>query len=229
MMIMKKKYLVTFITCFLLVIAGVCYSITYMDLGAAPVITTLDPSSVRKPDAGDGEDNAEVKETGLESGKVSGNKENSLPGDIIYIHLCGAVRKPSVYQVERGVRLVEVIELAGGLTEAAAGDSVNQAMTVEDGQRIYVPTVEEVKEQGAEAYITEAGTNGQENRLKLININKADASELMELPGIGQAKANSIIAYRSANGKFGSIEELMNIPGIKEGLFGQLASYITVN
>jgi competence protein ComEA len=63
---------------------------------------------------------------------------------------------------------------------------------------------------------------------KLININLAGKEELMNLPGIGEAKAASIIEYRSANGHFQTIEELMKIPGIKEGLFNKVSSYITV-
>ncbi len=147
----------------------------------------------------------------------------------IYVHLCGAVRKPAVYRVEAGSRLVDVIALAEGLTEDAAGDYINQAMTLEDGQRIYVPTKEEVEELGYDRLVmTETAGRKEDSKPKLININRADADELMKLPGIGAAKAENIIAYREANGDFTAVEELMQVPGIKEGLYGQLAAYITV-
>ena len=66
------------------------------------------------------------------------------------------------------------------------------------------------------------------NTTSFVNINTANAEELMDLPGIGQAKANSIISYRTTKGKFKSIEDLMNIPGIKEGLFNQISANIIV-
>ncbi len=62
----------------------------------------------------------------------------------------------------------------------------------------------------------------------MININTASREELMTLPGIGDAKADSIISYRNENGRFNSIEDIMKISGIKEGAFEKIKSYITV-
>ncbi len=148
----------------------------------------------------------------------------------IYVHLCGAVRKPDVYRLKADSRLVELIILAGGLAEDAAGDYINQAMALEDGQRIYIPRKDEVEELTSDQYVVgSVSTKKAETGPKLVNINRADAEELMELPGIGEAKAESIIAYRNANGEFTAIEELMKVPGIKEGLYGKLVSFITVH
>ena len=62
-----------------------------------------------------------------------------------------------------------------------------------------------------------------------VNLNTATAEELMTIPGIGEAKAKAIVSYRQENGDFSSIEEIMNISGIKEGLFRQMKDYIMVN
>lgn len=155
---------------------------------------------------------------------------NALLTSDIYVHLCGAVKQPGVYQVPEKSRVIDLIEQAGGLAKEAAGDYINQAQQVTDGQRIYIPTKEEVKELSA---VTDFITNESNNETsspskKLVNINLADTKELMELPGIGEAKAASIIEYRTANGGFQTIEELMKIPGIKEGLFNKVSSFLSV-
>ena len=62
-----------------------------------------------------------------------------------------------------------------------------------------------------------------------MNLNTADETDLMALPGIGASKAKSILSYRQERGRFGSIEEIMNITGIKEGVFSKIKDYITVN
>ncbi len=156
------------------------------------------------------------------------NQEKDEP-PMIYVHLCGAVMNPGVYEVSESSRVFDVIEQAGGLSQEAAGDYINQAQQVKDGQRIYIPTKDEVEGMSP---VVELSTDDQNpsstTDKKLININLADAKELMELPGVGEAKAASIIEYRNANGSFQTIEELMKIPGIKEGLFNKVSSYITV-
>jgi competence protein ComEA len=132
--------------------------------------------------------------------------------------------------------------LSGGFTKEAAGDYINQAQPVYDGQRIYIPTQDEVKELPVAEYVagqalsveqstlTNTGdtnnTGSKDTSSTLVNINTANAEELMNLPGIGQAKANSIIDYRTTKGDFKTIEDLMSISGIKEGLFNQISSYI---
>ena len=108
--------------------------------------------------------------------------------------------------------------MAGGLTETADPGAVNQALFVEDGQMIQVFAL------GEEPVTTvqEEQENGR------VNLNTADVSALMGIPGIGEAKAKSIIAYREENGKFQSAEDVMNITGIKEGLYSKMKDYITV-
>lgn len=175
-----------------------------------------------------------------DTGDKPGDTETSVNNNI-YIYICGAVEKPDVYKVEADTRLVEVIELAGGLTKDAAGDYVNQAALVQDGQKVYIPTKEEVKGTVPEGYPgnqDSAGGNtlkadttvkSQDNGSGKVNINKASAEELMTLPGIGEAKAAGIIAYRQEQGGFKSIEEIMNINGIKNSVFNKISDKITVD
>lgn len=142
----------------------------------------------------------------------------------IFVHVCGAVKKPDVYKLKEGTRIVEAIRLAGGLTKNAAGDLINQAAILTDGQQLYIPTVNEAGDSGRNNS-TSSGTIQSDK----VNINTANEEELMTLTGIGEAKAKSIIDYRQANGGFKNIEDIKNIDGIKESVFNKISDKITVN
>ena len=160
-----------------------------------------------------------------DSGQAAGEHGGDVSGEgDVYVYVCGAVNAPGVYELKEGARVFEAIQLAGGLTEAAAADAVNQARIVTDGEQIRVPTVEEAQNQGAG--VAGEVTEGTENNK--ININTAGKEELMMLTGIGEAKAESIMDYREKNGSFTSIEELMQIEGIKEGVFNKIKDDITI-
>ena len=160
----------------------------------------------------DGLENLELTDTsGTEEDKGMQEESCGEEETYVYVHVCGAVRSPGVY-----------------MTEEAAGEYVNQAETVTDGGRIYVPTLEEAQEYGAgvaEKGIT-SGTDG--NIQGKININTAGKEELMQLTGIGEAKAQSILDYREEHGRFTAVEELMQIEGIKEGVFNKIKDNITI-
>ncbi len=160
---------------------------------------------------------------------------------VCVVHICGAVNHPGVYTLDRGSRIYQVVECAGGFREDAREDYLNQAGSISDGMKIYVPTVEETREvawteisdstgiieREAETSPDHApeGSNGGGR----ININTAGESLLCTLPGVGSSKAKSIIAYREANGAYQKIEDIMNVEGIKEGLFQKIRDSITVS
>ena len=152
-------------------------------------------------------------------------QEEQEPAETVYVYVCGAVNAPGVYELKKDARVFEAITLAGGMTAEAAPEAVSQASTVADGEQIYVPTVREVQMQGSgvEDIVTgNADVSGK------ININTAGKEELMTLTGIGEAKAQSILDYREEHGQFGSIEDLMLIEGIKEGVFNKIKEDITI-
>lgn len=196
-----------------------------------------------KTNGNEPEDTGDSREAGrIETGKKP-EETSKNTHEYIYIHICGAVKKPDVYKVEEDTRLVDVIKLAGGLTKEAAGDYVNQAALVQDGQKIYIPTEDEVKDTLPEGFAEPAMDSGSGNRVSEINeaagnnskssgkvnINKASADELMTLAGIGEAKAAGILAYREEHGGFKSIEEIKNINGIKDSVFNKISDRITVD
>ena len=118
-------------------------------------------------------------------------------------------------------RLFQAIEAAGGLLENADERSVNQAQILTDGQEIIVYELgEEIP--SSDNAVSDTSGNGK------ININTADKDALMELPGIGESRADEIINYRNEHGRFDSIEDIMNISGIKEKMFEKIKDYIEV-
>lgn len=150
--------------------------------------------------------------------------------EMIFVDVCGAVTIPGVYEIDADSRVFQAIEAAGGLLPEAASSAVNQAQPVSDGQQIYVPTLEEVEEGALPAAIqpAESETGTETSADGVVNINTADASALKSLSGIGDAKAQAILAYREEHGSFSSIEEIMQVPGIKESTFSAIKDKIAV-
>ena len=147
-----------------------------------------------------------------------GAKEEA-PGPIV-VHVCGAVEREGVVTLEPGARAYEALAAAGGETEDADLTAVNLAGPLADGQQLYSPRKGEVQ--------TAVQTAGAPAKESGIDLNSAGLQELMTLPGIGEARAKEIIAYREANGGFQSAEELMKISGIGESTFRKLEEQIRV-
>ncbi len=148
--------------------------------------------------------------------------------ETIFVHVCGAVVTPGVYEISKDARVFEAIQMAGGCTDEASKDSLNLAQSITDGQRIYVPTKEEAATGSQEwQQPTRIETSGQE-MTAVVNINTAGKEELMTLPGIGEAKADSILSYRQEKGSFSTIEEIKQISGIKDRVFEKIKDRITV-
>lgn len=167
----------------------------------------------------------------------------------IYVDVCGAVVNPGVYKLSSDSRVFQAIEKAGGYLPGAAASYLNRARSLYDGQQIYVPTQEEVdsktipltQDETAQDGVVQEGTaqtgtaadntadgTGTTQAGQRINLNTADVSQLSTLTGVGESKALAIIAYREENGPFTSIEDIMNVPGIKEGTYEKIKDKIAI-
>ena len=116
------------------------------------------------------------------------------------VYVCGAVENPGVYELPENSRVYEAVAMAGGMTEDAGMEAVAAAQE-------------------------ESGSNVEDG---LLDINRASVADFMTLPGIGQSKAEALFQYREAHGRFSSVEEIMNVDGIKEGVFNKIKDSIKV-
>lgn len=148
------------------------------------------------------------------------------------VYVTGAVQHPGVYLLPRESRVRDAVEVAGGFSEDARYDAINQAAFLEDGSQLFVPTLNQAAtspdavQSSADASQPEGG-----QPLVIININTASQAALETLPNIGPVTAQKIIAYRQEFGNFVSIEELQKVSGIGAATFEKIkdfTSHLTV-
>lgn len=172
-------------------------------------------------------------ETVPNADEMASGTEKQVP---LCVYICGAVERPGVYEMPEGSRVYELVNKAGGLSGGAAADYINQAELLSDGGRVYIPTVGEIEDQSASAKLSgiqiSGGAGSSPDHMGAssgkVNINTADAVSLQSINGIGASRAADIVAYREANGPFSEIEDIMKVPGIKDGLFARIRDSITV-
>ncbi len=232
---------------------------------------TSDGQSVIREDAGG--HTAPETETGrtaaeesrqVQDGESQGTETESVLVDavnpqagVIYVHVCGAVENPGVYELEAGSRVYEAVQQAGGFADSAEQNYVNQAQVLEDGVKLVIPTREEAaaaqddaseesnalqdraqdgsgiaggaeREIGIVGGARSDGQGGDAASDGRININTASEAQLCEIPGIGATRAAAIAAYRESHGAFGKPEDIMNVNGIKEGMYEKIKDIICV-
>lgn len=192
---------------------------------------------------GEGVPGYAAQETGGAESLAPLAPEGAKEAEICFVHVCGEVEDPGVYELLQGQRVFEAVELAGGFTADAAENFLNLAEPVWDGMKILVPDKTMVPEDYEAGLLTGAGHDtsgpnaagggtaggGDADKIQArVNINTAGKEELMTLRGIGQARAEDIISYRQQRGGFGSIEDIMEVPGIKDAAFQKIKDHITV-
>lgn len=218
---------------------------------AAIILESLGPETA--DDDGTGVDEATVVDTvSLSDDEIAGTVVDSVDAAAaieIAVHVCGCVNNPGVYTLCTGARINDAVAAAGGFTPEADVNYLNLAGFLRDGVKVYVPSVDETKDLGQDGRISfdAAGEGAVSSSMTgadvvssgmigigadvddgLVNINTATRDELMTLPGVGESKADAIIKYREENGGFETISQIMNISGIKDGLFNKIKDKIKV-
>jgi competence protein ComEA len=150
--------------------------------------------------------------------------QSALVTTDIFVHVTGAVAKPGVYAAEVGSRVFDIVAMAGGFTKKADQASVNLARLVSDGEQLLV------FERASTTNTTTSTSNSSAGSMAatLISLNRATQSELEELPGVGPTLAQRIIDWRSANGGFKSLEDLLEIGGIGDKLFAGIQGKVAL-
>ncbi len=173
--------------------------------------------------------------------------QNSLSDStsVLVIHIAGAVKKPGVYDLPHGSRVLNAVQIAGDTTVDADISQINYAEPLHDGEKITIPFLP-VPDNGttgsgnnlvskpAPSQIVISGTKGKSGSKSKagygskININTAGLEELEEIPGVGPATAQAILDYRTYHGRFEQIEDLRHIKGIGPKKFEQMRQVVTV-
>ena len=197
-----------------------------------------------KETTGNIEKNITVSEESKDNKEKEGNeedkKENISSETGIFVHIDGYVNNPGVYQIKENERTNVLIEKAGGLKNGYSIKNINLAAKLSDGDKVYIPSIEEEKSLGNQnnnnvntvGKHTNNGNNSNNNvnitKNNKININTANVSELKQITGIGESTANKIIDYRENVGKFKKIEDIKEVKGIGESKFESLKNKITI-
>lgn len=205
--------------------AGAALILVLLGLGTAVLVTALTPQGATtivapgQPDES-GVAPADGADVGVAPSAVPGAADGSAP---IFVHILGAVERPGLYEVRDGARAVDVVAAAGGFSDAADAAGVNLARFVSDGEQIVVPVVGQAAPPGAGGGgPTGVGADG------VVDINTADAAALETLPRVGPAMAQRIIDWREANGRFSSVDDLLDVAGIGEKTLAGMRDLVTV-
>jgi competence protein ComEA len=144
-----------------------------------------------------------------------GPSPSAAPHGVIYVHILGQVVSPGLYALSPGDRGVDAVAAAGGFTPDADPAALNLARPLDDGEQILIPAL-------GEGPASAAAPDGR------VNLNTADLVALDTLPGIGPAKAQGILDWRTQNGRFSSVDDLLDVPGIGASTLDRLRELVTV-
>ena len=216
------------------------------DLSEEEMNVVTEDENDTKDNVESGEDNADSQDENASGDSTEQVSENT---EKIYVYVTGQVNIPGVVILNKGSRIADAINAAGGTTSKANTTKINLVYILEDGMKVNVPSNDDLKKDSNFEYITKDSGEGagdannlnidsnssgtsfntkRERTSSIVNINTATQTELETLPGIGPSTALKIINYRKENGKFSSIEDLKNVNGIGDNKFEALKKYITV-
>jgi competence protein ComEA len=186
---------------------------------------------------------------------VQALESGTAPAEIV-VHVAGAVKRPGVYHLRPNARNTDAVQAAGGFAALANTDVVNLAAHSEDGSQLYIPTRAEQPSGGSNSVVhasasqaaaprttvaspgaksaTSTGSGSHPGKLSdpaqgQIDLNTADSGQLQRIPGVGPAMAEHILTYRRTAGRFRSVDELLQIPGIGDKKFQKMRAFMVVH
>ena len=186
------------------------------------------------------------KDNIIKDEKKESKQEENLK---IKVDIKGEIVNPGVYELTNKNNVIDVINMAGGLTDKSDTSNINLSKKLEDEMVIIVYSKQEIinmkekekiicppcnnacikeTDEKSKIDITENKNNEINEKNEKININTANNEDLQKLNGIGKAKADAIIDYRTKNGNFKQIEDIKNEQGIGDSAFEKIKDNITV-
>ena len=179
--------------------------------------------------------------------KKKEKKIETVENELLLVDIKGEVVSPGIYELDSNSRVIDVINKAGGLTENANTEVINLSKKIIDEMVIIIYSNAQVedfsKTKEIENKVIDSCNQADENSLHndaciskdnsissstKVSINTGTLEELMNIPGVGESKAKSIIEYRTSNGNFKTIEDIKNVSGIGDSLFAKIKDYITI-
>lgn len=162
----------------------------------------------------------------------SGGSTDGSPATVT-VHAAGAVAHPGIYVLPADARVADVVAAAGGAAPEADVDQLNLATKVADGDRVYLPRKGEIPSGaaapgGATSAGPGTGSGPASTRPVVVDLNAADPGQLESLPGIGPALAGAIVEHRTRNGRFRSVDDLLDVPGIGPAKLATLRPLVRV-
>lgn len=249
----KRKRLLIIAVVLIVIVIGIVRSATSAEAAKGDVIVSgeeavviADTETATVAGTESTEASAQANTDGATTETPGESTQGTANSGYVFVDVGGAVNNGGVIALPAGSRIADAITAAGGLRDDADVRYLNRAALLADGDRLYVPTEAEVLSgatppsagqvtssggytgatQGDASGGTASGSAGSSNGL--ININTADSDALQILNGVGPATAQKIIDYRTSNGGFKSIEDIMNVSGIGQATFNKLKDHITI-
>ena len=157
---------------------------------------------------------------------ADGSTAPSPADDVLIVDVVGKVQQPGIVTVPKGSRVFEAIEAAGGLRGRVDTTSLNLARELADGEQILVG-LQPVDASGAPT-ASGAPSAGAAPAGAKVNLNTATLEQLDTLPGVGPVTAQAILGWRETNGRFGAVDDLLDVKGIGEATLAELRDLVVV-
>lgn len=205
----------TVIACAIIAVVVAVYAGTYIYDAATANSFAIESQNQESAPSGSSASSSDPSAYANDGSETSSEPETAL----MLIDVEGAVNSPGIVSVPEEARVNDAVAAAGGLSDEAAPGALNLAQKVHDGEQIFVPTLEQASASSAEtqsAGSATAGSTASSQAPAKVNINTADEAALQTVTGIGPSTAKKIVADRTKNGPFASVDDLTRVSGIGE-------------
>jgi competence protein ComEA len=198
------------------------WGVVHLTAGGTPSALELVPGTPVPSVSGVGLGSSAAASSGSSSssGAATGASSDAAADDDVVVQVVGQVRRPGLVTLPRGSRVADAVAAAGGLVRGGSSGGLNLARVLADGEQIVVSP-------DAVAAPAPASSDGGATSV-VVDLNTATASDLDTLPGVGPVMAARILDWRTAHGRFTSVDQLREVSGIGARTFERLRPHVRV-